>query len=380
MKRLFTLLVIATIIVTYSGCSSDNGTNSTSSTHTVQTEYRPPTVSQTMYQTPSLVPTTSVPTTSQPWQDIQAKKIVAAIDPTNPITRNYAVQLAAQFPGAYNVSQICAIWDWVYAKWRYVNDPNGNDYYAAGSESINNNLAGDCDDFAIEIASLIEAIGGSARVVCAYNTTSDSHAYPEVAVGKSSESLTSKIIQDIANQYSATIWYEIDISGYVWLNLDWSAGHPGGPFFAAQKYVAFRSNGYWQDFVPFASSTAPSITKIPHKQVIANSTEKVSAGSYISWDLAAVSGAVLTGAFTASGGSGNDIKVYIFNATSFVNWKNGQAASTLYNSGQVTKGDFQVNITSAGTYYIVFDNSFSIFSSKNVAVYATLDWIETVYS
>lgn len=324
------------------------------------------------YSTPTYTTPTPTPSTSLSWQALQAKKIAAAMDITNPITRDYAVQLAAQYPGSYNIDQVCAIWDYVHSKWRYVNDPGGNDYYATASESIKNNLAGDCDDFAIEIASLIEAIGGGARVISAYNTTSSSHAYPEVYIGPKNAALTKQVIQDLANKYNSVIWYEIDSNDGVWLNLDWSDGHIGGPFFVAQQYVSVRSNGYWETFIPSMTFTRPSIIK--HTQIVANSTTNTPAGSYNWWDFTVVSGATLTGTFAANGGTGNDISAYILDDASFANFKAGKSVSTLYNSGQVSQGNFHVTFTTAGNFHLVLDNRFSTISSKNVTAYAVLEW------
>jgi hypothetical protein len=294
------------------------------------------------------------------------------MDSTNPITRDYAVQLAAQYPGNYNIDQVCAIWDAVFSKWRYVNDPAGNDYYAAASESISNNLAGDCDDFAIEIASLIGAIGGGARVVGAYNTTSSSHAFPEVYVGPKSASLTTQVIQDLANKYSSVIWYDIDSNDGVWLNLDWSAQHLGGPFFTAQQYVAFRSSGYWETFTPSPTSISPSI--ITHTQTVTNQTWNTTAGGYSWWDFTAVSGATLTGSFTAVGGIGNDIFVLVLDDNELASFRAGKSTPTLYNSGQVSKGNIQVTFANAGNYHLVLDNTFDRVTGRIVTINAILTW------
>jgi len=77
--------------------------------------------------------------------------------------------------------------------------------------------------------------------------------------------------------------------------------------------------------------------------------------------------------FTASGGIGNDIKVYVMTDIDFVNWKNGHSASTLYNSGQVTTDSTTVSL-GPGTYHIVFDNTYSLLSSKQVQFSGTLTY------
>lgn len=74
----------------------------------------------------------------------------------------------------------------------------------------------------------------------------------------------------------------------------------------------------------------------------------------------------VTGQFIASGGSGNDIIVMIMSDTDYMNWLNGHAYSTYYNSGKVTAGNIDMSLPSGKSYYLVFDNSFSTISNKNV--------------
>ena len=75
---------------------------------------------------------------------------------------------------------------------------------------------------------------------------------------------------------------------------------------------------------------------------------------------------VLSGNFTASGGTGNDIKAYLMDQKNYVNWQNNHQASTNYNSSQTTAGNIHVSLSAGVTYYIVFDNTFSLSSPKTV--------------
>jgi hypothetical protein len=74
----------------------------------------------------------------------------------------------------------------------------------------------------------------------------------------------------------------------------------------------------------------------------------------------------IVGSFRASGGMGNDIKVFIMTETDYVNWANGHGGSTYYSSGQLTTSSFDVGPLAPGNYRVIFDNSFSTFSRKNV--------------
>lgn len=82
------------------------------------------------------------------------------------------------------------------------------------------------------------------------------------------------------------------------------------------------------------------------------------------------------GRFQASGGSGNDIKTFILDDVSYLNWVNGHPVTPMYYSGQITIADINIDITTSGDYHLVFENKFSIFSSKNVSARVDLHWSE----
>lgn len=76
----------------------------------------------------------------------------------------------------------------------------------------------------------------------------------------------------------------------------------------------------------------------------------------------------LQGHFTASGGSGNDIIVSVMNEDEFINWQNHHGYDTIWNSDKVTAGDIKLSLPSgAGTYYLLFNNSFSLITPKAVS-------------
>ncbi len=82
------------------------------------------------------------------------------------------------------------------------------------------------------------------------------------------------------------------------------------------------------------------------------------------------------GRFQASGGSGNDIKTYILDDASYLNWVNGHPVTPMYYSGQITIADINIDITTSGDYYLIFENKFSIFSTKSVTAKVGLYWSE----
>ncbi len=104
----------------------------------------------------------------------------------------------------------------------------------------------------------------------------------------------------------------------------------------------------------------------------------VNPNSYYYISFSVPSGAIdvaLTGSLTAAGGSGNDVKVYVVDYSDFVNYENGHSFSAYYSTGQETAFNVNVGLPSgAGTYYVIFDNTFSIFSSKTVTGTLTLTY------
>ena len=78
--------------------------------------------------------------------------------------------------------------------------------------------------------------------------------------------------------------------------------------------------------------------------------------------------------FIVQGGSGNDIRCYVMDPTNFVNWENNQQAYFIYNSGQVTTAKATISLPGPGTYYVVFDNTFSASHFKFVSYTLTLTY------
>src|SRR5690606_20205531 len=113
--------------------------------------------------------------------------------------------------------------------WSYVPDPRGIDYFMYANETIKIGKevgcagAGDCDDFAILMAALVESVGGTTRIILAHNNTTGGHAYAEVYLGQIGEqnSLVEDIIKWLkSNSDTDKIYTHIDTdSKDVWLNL-----------------------------------------------------------------------------------------------------------------------------------------------------------------
>ena len=114
-----------------------------------------------------------------------------------------------------------------------------------------------------------------------------------------------------------------------------------------------------------------------HSQVITNTILTVQPSSYDYYQFTVPTTAILpnvSGNFTASGGSGNDIEVLVMDQVNFVNWQNNHAFTYNYDSGQVTTGNIYASLPGTGTYYLVYSNAFSSASTKTVQTVVDLNY------
>ncbi len=99
---------------------------------------------------------------------------------------------------------------------------------------------------------------------------------------------------------------------------------------------------------------------------VVNGTVNVSPGLTRSFTFTVPSGATnahVIGSFSASGGSGNDVTVYV----------NDSYGGILYIRGYVSTGNFDVQLGSGYTYSLIFDNASTV-STKTVQAQATLSY------
>jgi hypothetical protein len=166
-----------------------------------------------------------------------------AIDDHNPVVRSFAVAATNEYFKAeqqkyheyHTLIQCFAIFKKINSNWNYVNDSRSREYLAKASESVKL-LAGDCDDHSILIAACLQAVGAAPRLI--YTT---GHVYPEILVGNKHdlEQVNFLIKKRLFTVESAkqNIYYHEDEQGRIWLNLDYTAKYPGGPFMS-EKVLA----------------------------------------------------------------------------------------------------------------------------------------------
>ncbi len=166
-------------------------------------------------------------------------KILNAAEYNNPKVRNFALSATTKhfrdikgYQKYRQLIQCFAVFKEIQSNWNYVNDPKGREYIARASESLIH-FSGDCDDHAILMAASIRAIGGTPRLI-----HTQAHIYPEMLIGSKSELETvNYLIREVLfvqESKNNEIHYHIDERGQIWLNLDYTAKYPGGPFMSQE--------------------------------------------------------------------------------------------------------------------------------------------------
>ncbi len=166
-------------------------------------------------------------------------RILAAVEYENPKIRNFALMATTKgfrdvrgYPQYRTLIQCFAIFKEINTRWNYVSDPKGREYIADASESLMY-LSGDCDDHSILMAACVKAIGGTPRLI-----HTGGHIYPEILIGDKADLETInyliKKVLFVKESKNKQIHYHIDERGQVWLNLDYTATYPGGPFMSEE--------------------------------------------------------------------------------------------------------------------------------------------------
>lgn len=174
-------------------------------------------------------------------------KILNAVQYDNPKVRNFAVSTTVKnFKdikgyGEYRTLIQCfAVFKEINGRWNYVSDPKGREYIASATESLRH-FSGDCDDHAILMVAAVKSIGGIPRLI-----HTGGHIYPEILIGSRADlekiNYLVKKVLFVEESKGKSLHYHIDERGQVWLNLDYTAKYPGGPFMHEEILGALTLN------------------------------------------------------------------------------------------------------------------------------------------
>jgi hypothetical protein len=170
--------------------------------------------------------------------DMAVKGMKQKIEQKDSTVRNWAVSHSLDyFDDHYHrygyYVRFLSLFKYINGNFKYVADAQRDEYYATAAETIQAKLGGDCDDHTILMISAMRAIGARCRMVL-----STDHVYPELNCGdrKSFLKIQAAITELFADQPFTGLYYREE-NGQYWINLDYSASHPGGPYVDNKAYA-----------------------------------------------------------------------------------------------------------------------------------------------
>ena len=143
-------------------------------------------------------------------------------------------------------------WNWsncvnlhqkIYEAWTYKSDPFYKELYRPPHKTIRS-FSGDCDDYALLVSTLFKTLGYQTRII-----VTNHHVYPELAIPHDSiyfsrvEPLI-KAMPCYQKKGSPPLFFHRDQAGTIWLNLDYTAPYPGGPYLYEEVYKVIDLDVY----------------------------------------------------------------------------------------------------------------------------------------
>jgi len=166
------------------------------------------------------------------------KSLQSKVEYKDSVVRNFAVQHSLDYFDEYHMKygsmvRLLSLFKYINSNFKYVSDSERDEYFATPRETILNGMGGDCDDHTLLMVSCLKAIGGHLRMVL-----TEGHLYPEMLCGdeKSFERMQQAIVYLFGNEAIDNMYYH-EQNGQYWLNLDYSAKYPGGPYVSEIAYA-----------------------------------------------------------------------------------------------------------------------------------------------
>ena len=281
--------------------------------------------------------------------------------PTELTVREAASSAISKHPGAFSVNQLLDIYDWVHSNVFYQNVPVNLTYQPYAPKETLSTKSGDCKNQAVLIASMVEAIGGTARVLLIPDCQ---HAFPEVYLGNQTDidvlnaairahypASSGKTINWHISKNNTEDWYIFDSAGgnfpgqtiedcfnasqtfviydcqnYGKLSAPEIRGTEYGPNVLINDSEIIRPNGYWYSYY-IAPSDIPSKYRWCRYKISVES---------LSWP----------------------IDWYVTDEAGYYNYKNGMGFRYYCGEEQVPGGNCQLDWTSSNKFYIIEANNY----------------------
>lgn len=166
------------------------------------------------------------------------KALQSKVNASDSLVRNYAVKHSVAsfdeyYPKYGSQVRLLSLFKHINSNFKYVSDSERDEYFATARETIQNGMGGDCDDHTILMVTCMKAIGAHCRMIL-----TDGHLYPELLCGdeKQFEMMQQAVIHLFGNEAIDNMYYH-EQNGQYWINLDYTARYPGGPYVSETAYA-----------------------------------------------------------------------------------------------------------------------------------------------
>lgn len=163
--------------------------------------------------------------------DKVTRRILGKMQIGDSVVRNWAILHSLEnfkdYQNRYGtLTRHLSLFKYINNNFNYVPDTHRDEYYATPRETIANGMGGDCDDHSILMASALMSIGAKCRLVII-----EGHMYPEMYAGTKADFdiMQQAIVQLFKGETIKELHFH-EHDGEFWINLDYSARHPGGPY------------------------------------------------------------------------------------------------------------------------------------------------------
>lgn len=171
------------------------------------------------------------------YRDKTVRGIREKVNYQDSVVRNFSVKHSLDYYDEYfykfgKITRFLSLFRYINGNFKYVLDSRRDEYFATPQETILNGLGGDCDDHSILMTSCLQSIGARCRIVLIKG-----HAYPELYCGDKEdfEIMKQAIITLFPKPVIKELYYH-ELKGEYWINLDYTARHPGGPYMNDKVY------------------------------------------------------------------------------------------------------------------------------------------------
>lgn len=166
------------------------------------------------------------------------RNLQSKVNSQDSMVRNFSVKHSLDYFDDYHtkygpIVRQLSLFKYINSRFKYVSDSERDEYFATARETIQNGMGGDCDDHTILMVSCLKAIGGHCRMVL-----TEGHLYPELYCGdeKAFERMQQAIIHLFGDRNIDNIYYH-ETNGQYWINLDYTARYPGGPYLNEKAFA-----------------------------------------------------------------------------------------------------------------------------------------------